>query len=54
MRACRSLVDQGIDLKRRIIENLRPSLLDHLGLAAALQWHVEEACKSANLECTSP
>jgi signal transduction histidine kinase len=47
-----TLIDQGIDLKRRIIENLRPSLLDHLGLASALQWYVEEACKSANLECT--
>jgi signal transduction histidine kinase len=46
------LIDQGIDLKRRIIENLRPSLLDHLGLASALQWYVDEACKSANLECT--
>jgi len=45
------LVDQGIDLKRRIIENLRPSLLDHLGLAAAIEWHVEETCKSANLDC---
>ncbi len=45
------LLDEGIDLKRRIIENLRPSLLDHLGLAAALQWYVDEACKSANLEC---
>ena len=44
------LLDSGIDVKRRIIENLRPSLLDHLGLAAALRWHVEEACKSANLE----
>jgi len=51
MRRVSHLVDQGIDLKRRIIENLRPSLLDHLGLAAALRWHVEEACKSANLEC---
>ena len=45
------LIDQGIDLKRRIIENLRPSLLDHLGLASALQWYVDEACKSANLHC---
>ena len=45
------LIDQGIDLKRRIIENLRPSLLDHLGLASALQWYVDEACKSSNLEC---
>jgi signal transduction histidine kinase len=46
------LIDQGIDLKRRIIENLRPSLLDHLGLASALQWYADEACKAANLECT--
>ncbi len=46
-----NLIDQGIDLKRRIIENLRPSLLDHLGLASALQWYVDEACKSANVEC---
>jgi signal transduction histidine kinase len=45
------LLDSGIDVKRRIIENLRPSLLDHLGLAPALQWHVEEACKAAELEC---
>lgn len=45
------LLDSGIDVKRRIIENLRPSLLDHLGLAPALQWYVEEACKAAHLEC---
>ena len=45
------LIDQGIDLKRRIIENLRPSLLDHLGLASALQWYVDEACKAAGIEC---
>ena len=45
------MIDQGIDLKRRIIENLRPSLLDHLGLASALQWYVEEQCRNSNLEC---
>jgi signal transduction histidine kinase len=44
------LIDQGIDLKRRIIERLRPSLLDHLGLAAAVEWYVEEACRNANVE----
>jgi len=44
------LIDQGIDLKRRIIERLRPSLLDHLGLGAALQWYVEEACREAGIE----
>lgn len=46
-----ALIDQGIDLKRRIIETLRPSLLDHLGLASALQWYVDEACRNARIEC---
>jgi protein-histidine pros-kinase len=44
------LVDQAIDLKRRVIENLRPSLLDHLGLGAALQWYADEACRKAAIE----
>ena len=46
-----ALIDQGIDLKRRVIEALRPSLLDHLGLASALQWYVDEASRSAGIEC---
>jgi signal transduction histidine kinase len=46
-----ALIDQGIDLKRRIIENLRPSLLDHLGLAAAVQWYVDETCGAAKIKC---
>lgn len=45
-----ALIDQGIDLKRRVIEKLRPSLLDHLGLASALQWYVDEACRTAQIE----
>src|SRR5436190_17812668 len=45
------LIDEGIDLKRRIIEALRPSLLDHLGLASALQWHVDDACREAGVKC---
>jgi|KBSMisStandDraft_5_1062788.scaffolds.fasta_scaffold335548_1 signal transduction histidine kinase len=44
------LIDSGIDLKRRIIEELHPSLLDHLGLAAAVQWYVDEVCGAAKLE----
>ena len=51
LRRLNALIDSGIDLKRRIIENLHPSLLDHLGLASALQWYVEEACRSAGVEC---
>jgi len=45
-----ALIDQAIDLKRRIIEKLRPSLLDHLGLAAALRWYVEEESAKAGIE----
>jgi signal transduction histidine kinase len=45
-----ALIDQGIDLKRRVIEELRPSLLDHLGLAAAVQWFVDQTCGSAKIE----
>jgi signal transduction histidine kinase len=45
------LIDKGIDLKRRVIEELHPSLLDHLGLSAALTWYVDETCRAANIAC---
>ena len=47
-----ALIDQGIDLKRRVIEDLHPSLLDHLGLASAVQWYMEETCSAANIRCS--
>ena len=34
----------GIDLKRRIIEELRPTLLDNVGFIAALRWQMKETC----------
>jgi signal transduction histidine kinase len=46
------VLDQGIDLKRRVIEELRPTLLDNMGLVAALRWQVDETCKRGNLRCT--
>ena len=49
VRRLSALIDQGIDLKRRIIETLRPSLLDHLGIASALQWYVDETCRQNQL-----
>jgi signal transduction histidine kinase len=48
-RAVRSL-EQAIDCKRRIIENLRPTLLDNLGLVAALRWLIDESCREAGLQ----
>lgn len=41
----------GVDLKRRIIEELRPTLLDNVGLFAALRWQMKETCGSAGLQC---
>jgi signal transduction histidine kinase len=35
-------LDEGVQIKRRIIEELRPTLLDNLGLAAAVDWQVHE------------
>jgi signal transduction histidine kinase len=34
----------AIDLKRRIIEELRPTLLDNVGFLAALRWQMKETC----------
>jgi len=42
----------GVDLKRRIIEELRPTLLDNVGLFAALRWQLKETCGNAGLQCT--
>jgi len=46
------LIDEAITIKRRVIENLRPSLLDNLGLTAALEWYVSEHCAKGGLKCT--
>lgn len=44
-------LDEGVELKRRIIENLRPTLLDNLGLVAALRWLVGETGRRSGLTC---
>ncbi|MGE0116131.1 MAG: CHASE3 domain-containing protein [Steroidobacteraceae bacterium] len=42
----------GVSLKRRVIEELRPTLLDNMGLLAALRWQAEETCTQANMALT--
>jgi len=44
-------LDDGVDIKRRIIEELRPTVLDSLGLAAAIEWHVSQVEQRGNLRC---
>jgi signal transduction histidine kinase len=41
----------GVDLKRRVVEYLRPTLLDNLGLFPALRWQVSDSCGRAGLNC---
>jgi signal transduction histidine kinase len=47
----RQTLAAAIDLKRKLIEDLRPSLLDNVGLFAALRWHVQATCKRLGLTC---
>ncbi len=42
----------GVDLKRRVVEELRPTLLDNMGLFAALRWQFKETCRRTGLRCT--
>lgn len=49
-RARATLVDT-VQLKRRIVENLRPSLLDNLGLSAALHSYCDEFAHVTGLGC---
>ncbi|MEJ0084162.1 MAG: histidine kinase [Pseudomonadota bacterium] len=50
-RSVLQMLNQAMTLKRRVVENLRPSLLDHFGLPVALRSHFEEACRAAQVEC---
>ena len=49
-RARRALIDT-VQLKRRIVENLRPSLLDNMGLSAALQSYCADYARVTSLDC---
>lgn len=48
----RQTLSAAIDLKRILIEELRPTLLDNVGLFAALRWHVQSQCSRAEIPCT--
>lgn len=43
------VLDEAMDLKRRVVEELRPSLLDHFGLPTALRAYIESTCSKAGL-----
>jgi signal transduction histidine kinase len=44
-------IDVTIKSVRRIAAELRPRLLDELGLSAAIEWQAKEFCHRAGIEC---
>jgi signal transduction histidine kinase len=49
-RRVQEVLQSGVDIKRRVIESLRPTLLDNLGLVPALRWQVADYCARAGLK----
>jgi two-component system sensor histidine kinase UhpB len=47
-----ALADSGFKAVRRVITELRPSVLDQLGVWAALEWYADQVAKRSGLECT--
>ena len=45
------LTDNATHVVRRIISDLRPTILDDLGLAAALEWYARKFEKRTGIEC---
>ena len=49
--AMSSLVGKTVDSVRRIAQDLRPNVLDDLGLAAAIEWQVEQFQERTGIFC---
>ena len=43
------LLREAIDIKRKLVETLRPSLLDDVGLCPTISWHLKASCKAAGV-----
>jgi signal transduction histidine kinase len=46
-----SLIDDIIQIVRRIASGLRPTVLDHLGLTAAIEWQTKDFRKRTGIRC---
>lgn len=46
-----ALAQEAIDTVRRVITDLRPSVLDQLGIWAALDWYASQVAQRSGLEC---
>jgi signal transduction histidine kinase len=48
----RETIHAAIDLNRRIVDGLRPSILDHIGLFEALRWQLKTWGQQSLTACT--
>lgn len=46
-----TLIDRGIDTIQRISSDLRPHILDQLGLMPAIEWHMKEFHQRTGIQC---
>ena len=44
-------IDEAVQVKRRIIEDLRPTVLDTLGIGAAIKWQCAQFSKRMDVPC---
>jgi signal transduction histidine kinase len=51
LKRARGTLVETVEMKRRIVENLRPSLLDNLGLCAAIESYCDEFSRLAQVRC---
>ena len=49
--AMNHLIESAVENVGRIITDLRPSILDHQGLIAALEWQIQEFAEATELRC---
>jgi signal transduction histidine kinase len=47
-----SMLNAAVDMMRRVTEELRPTLLDNVGLFAALRWQMKHMCSRSKVICT--
>jgi signal transduction histidine kinase len=52
MTRARQALASAIALTRRLTEQLRPTLLDNVGLFTALRWQLKNACERTHIKCS--
>jgi signal transduction histidine kinase len=51
LESMKRLIETAAESVRRIMTDLRPAVLDELGLGAAVEWYVEEFRKRTGIQC---